>query len=88
MAGGEMILFKACPRCRGDVVQDCDQYGLFNSCLACGYVGYPDAQNQIGQPVKGASMQWFAEVGGFLAVEAAQGHLGRATSSNWVAVNS
>lgn len=83
-----MILLKACPRCRGDVVLDRDEYGRYTSCLACGYVGYPDAKNEIGRPVNGASVQWLGEVGGFPAVEAAQELRGQMAACNWVALTS
>ena len=33
-----MILFKACPRCRGDLQARSDMYGDYNECLQCGYV--------------------------------------------------
>jgi len=32
-----MIYFKACPRCKGDMVVDKDQYGHYMECLQCGY---------------------------------------------------
>ena len=32
-----MIRFKSCPRCRGDVHHDIDEFGPFTSCLECGY---------------------------------------------------
>ena len=32
------IMLKSCPRCRGDLVTDRDQYGAFLQCLQCGYV--------------------------------------------------
>jgi len=27
-----------CPRCRGRLIAERDQYGAYHSCLACGYV--------------------------------------------------
>ena len=34
------IDFKACPRCRGDMHADRDQYGAFRSCIQCGHMEY------------------------------------------------
>ena len=31
------ILFKACPRCRGDLHREIDIYGSYVCCLQCGY---------------------------------------------------
>ena len=31
-----MIWFKACPKCRGDLVESGDIYGKYVSCLQCG----------------------------------------------------
>lgn len=33
-----MIMFKACPRCRGDMHQDRDMYGEYRECLMCGFM--------------------------------------------------
>ena len=33
----EMIYFKACPRCKGDMTLTGDHYGWFKECLMCGY---------------------------------------------------
>lgn len=88
MAGDEMIFLKACPRCRGDIVLERDEYGRYTSCLACGYVGYPDAKNEIGRPINGASVQWFGEIGGFLAVEGVRERRGLMAASKWAAITS
>ena len=32
-----MLLLKACPRCRGDLVVDRDPHGRFTKCLQCGF---------------------------------------------------
>lgn len=32
-----MILFKACPRCEGEILETGDQYGPYFRCLQCGY---------------------------------------------------
>ena len=34
----EMLDFKACPRCRGDVSTKQDMYGKYAECLQCGYM--------------------------------------------------
>ena len=41
------IYFKSCPRCSGDIIREKDHNGAFNSCLACGYVSYPDLARQM-----------------------------------------
>ena len=33
-----MLLFKSCPRCWGDLHLDKDRYGVFLTCLQCGYL--------------------------------------------------
>jgi len=33
-----MLKLKSCPRCKGDVLLDRDQYGWYHYCLQCGYV--------------------------------------------------
>ncbi len=35
------IIFKACPRCAGDLYLEEDTDGEYLSCLRCGYVTYP-----------------------------------------------
>lgn len=32
------IFFKACPRCKGDMHNDYDQYGWYVKCIQCGNV--------------------------------------------------
>ncbi len=32
-----MFWFKGCPRCSGDLYKDNDQYGVFVSCVQCGF---------------------------------------------------
>lgn len=32
-----MIWFKSCPRCGGDLAEYKDWYGLYISCIQCGY---------------------------------------------------
>lgn len=37
-----VILFKSCPKCRGDLLEARDdQFGAFSSCVQCGTVVYP-----------------------------------------------
>ena len=33
-----MIIFKGCPRCRGDLVLDRDRYGAYLECFQCAYL--------------------------------------------------
>ena len=33
-----LILFKACPRCNGDLHVNSDMYGRYVECLQCGYL--------------------------------------------------
>lgn len=33
-----MLRFKVCPRCKGDVLLERDQYGWYELCLQCGYL--------------------------------------------------
>ena len=33
-----MVTFRSCPRCKGDIQMNEDQYGPYNECLQCGYV--------------------------------------------------
>ena len=40
------VLFKSCLRCWGDRVIECDFYGWYIVCLACGYVTYPEVKKQ------------------------------------------
>ena len=43
-----MIMFKACPRCQGDMHQNRDMYGEYRECLMCGYM----TDIQQAQPVQ------------------------------------
>ncbi len=43
------IIFKACPRCTGDLYLEEDTDGEYLSCLRCGYVTYP--QNELKRTV-------------------------------------
>ena len=33
-----MLRLKSCPRCKGDIRLDRDQYGWYEECFQCGYV--------------------------------------------------
>jgi hypothetical protein len=35
--GQQMLYFKSCPRCKGDVNVDSDSYGAYAKCLQCGF---------------------------------------------------
>lgn len=39
-----MLFFKACPKCKGDIYIDQDQYGSFLMCFQCG--GLKDIQEK------------------------------------------
>ena len=41
-----MILFKSCPRCKGDRTLENDLDGWYILCLACGHVAYPDVEEE------------------------------------------
>ena len=42
MEGGKeevmTLLFKACPRCQGDMHETSDMYGRYNHCIQCGHI--------------------------------------------------
>ena len=38
-----MVVFRACPRCHGDMQDGRDQYGEYKECLQCGYAVNIDA---------------------------------------------
>lgn len=33
-----MLRMKSCPKCKGDVVVDRDQYGWYEQCIQCGFM--------------------------------------------------
>ena len=41
-----MIIYKACTRCRGDLLKIQDIYGTYLSCLQCGHV-IEDSRKQL-----------------------------------------
>jgi len=53
-AGGDVVMkFKSCPKCKGDVIIDRDQYGWYEQCMQCGYLS--DLEDMVlveEQPVK------------------------------------
>ena len=40
-----MLRLKSCPRCKGDIVRDRDQWGWYEQCIQCGYLR--DLQNVV-----------------------------------------
>ena len=40
----QIIFFKSCPRCKGDMIATSDMYGKFMECLQCGYESEPVAE--------------------------------------------
>ena len=32
------LRLKSCPRCKGDLALDLDQWGLYEQCIQCGYL--------------------------------------------------
>lgn len=34
-----MMRFKSCPKCGGDMLVDKDQYGWYEQCMQCGFLG-------------------------------------------------
>ena len=49
-----MMWLKSCPKCRGDLFLDKDEYGWYKECLQCGYMSYQNEQQQrvAGAPSK------------------------------------
>lgn len=43
-----MVMFKACPRCRGDMHANKDMYGEYRECLMCGFMADIPKQSAIG----------------------------------------
>jgi ssDNA-binding Zn-finger/Zn-ribbon topoisomerase 1 len=35
---GAMLKFKSCPKCRGDILLDRDEWGWYEQCIQCGYL--------------------------------------------------
>jgi hypothetical protein len=46
-----MMLFKACPRCNGDVRETSDMYGSYVSCVQCGHSADLPEQRRVATPV-------------------------------------
>jgi len=40
-----MYWLKACPRCRGDLHEEGDIYGVYVACIQCGYVLRDDEES-------------------------------------------
>ncbi len=48
-----MLLLKRCPRCKGDVFVDRDQFGWFEQCLQCGHTAdFAGAPGEVPQLVQ------------------------------------
>ena len=48
-----MLYSKACPRCRGDIQLDRDNFGVFAKCLQCGFNrDFPDRQRTAVPPTE------------------------------------
>ena len=43
-----MVMFKACPRCMGDMHVNKDMYGEYRECLMCGFMADIAKQSAIG----------------------------------------
>ena len=43
-----MVMFKACPRCMGDMHINKDMYGEYRECLMCGFMADIAKQSAIG----------------------------------------
>ena len=50
-----MIKFKLCPRCRGDLYLGEDIFGIYYSCLQCGYL------RDVEQPKRASGLKVDAE---------------------------
>ena len=44
----EVIQFKACPKCHGDLIDGSDQYGSYRSCIQCGRYVAKSTKNPAG----------------------------------------
>jgi len=47
LAGGAanysgVVRVKSCPKCKGDVIVDRDEFGRLEECIQCGYLRYLD----------------------------------------------
>ena len=42
--------FKSCPRCKGNVIIDRDQYGWYEQCIQCGYISDLKNMAEVRQP--------------------------------------
>ena len=36
--GDAMMKHKSCPKCKGNLIIDSDQYGWYEQCMQCGYL--------------------------------------------------
>jgi DNA-directed RNA polymerase subunit M/transcription elongation factor TFIIS len=42
-----MIMFKACPKCKGDLYLNRDMYGKYVNCFQCGYLKDLTSEEEI-----------------------------------------
>jgi hypothetical protein len=51
-----MIMFKACPKCKGDLYLNRDMYGKYVNCFQCGYLKDVTSEAEISrrEPVPAA----------------------------------
>ena len=47
-----MVLFKACPRCKGDMHTNGDIYGDYKECLQCGLMLEIEKTGLLAEPAK------------------------------------
>ena len=45
-----VMKLKSCPRCKGDVMLDRDQYGWYEQCMQCGYLCDVKSIVDVSQP--------------------------------------
>lgn len=49
-----MVMFKACPRCNGDMHVNRDVYGEYRECLMCGFMADVPTPSTLGIKMAGA----------------------------------
>ena len=45
-----MMMFKACPRCGGDLRESSDMYGSYVTCIQCGHLADIPEQQEVAPP--------------------------------------
>ncbi len=48
-----MVMFKACPRCEGDMHVNSDMYGEYRECLMCGFMSDIQKPSMLGIKMAG-----------------------------------